>query len=140
MRYEQVCLDGFGYVLPETVITSEHIEEQLAPVYERFGLHPGRLEMMTGIRERRVWDEGTLPSDASTRAGRRALDDAGVAPDQMECLLNTSVSRDCLEPATASVVHHNLGLPRKSLIDAFRIIEDEDLVGAYRRKMSSLLF
>jgi putative thioredoxin len=32
------------------------------------------------------------------------------------------------------------GLPRKSLIDAFRIIEDEDLVGAYRRKMSALLF
>ncbi|GAB3090805.1 thioredoxin [Lysobacter terrae] len=32
------------------------------------------------------------------------------------------------------------GLPRKSLIDAFRIIEDEDLVGTYRRKMSSLLF
>ncbi|QNP40220.1 thioredoxin [Lysobacter solisilvae (ex Woo and Kim 2022)] len=32
------------------------------------------------------------------------------------------------------------GLPRRSLIDAFRIIEDEDLVGAYRRKMSSLLF
>ena len=32
------------------------------------------------------------------------------------------------------------GLPRKSLIDAFRIVEDEDLVGTYRRKMSSLLF
>lgn len=32
------------------------------------------------------------------------------------------------------------GLPRKSLIDAFRIIEDEDLVGQYRRKMASLLF
>ena len=32
------------------------------------------------------------------------------------------------------------GLPRKVLIDAFRIIEDEDLVGQYRRKMSSLLF
>lgn len=31
------------------------------------------------------------------------------------------------------------GLPRKALIDAFRVIEDEDLVGAYRRKMSSLL-
>ena len=31
------------------------------------------------------------------------------------------------------------GLPRKALIDAFRIIEDEDLVGQYRRKMSSLL-
>ena len=32
------------------------------------------------------------------------------------------------------------GLPRKALVDAFRIIEDEDLVGQYRRKMSSLLF
>ncbi len=31
------------------------------------------------------------------------------------------------------------GLPRKALIDAFRVIEDEDLVGQYRRKMSALL-
>ncbi len=31
------------------------------------------------------------------------------------------------------------GLPRLALIDAFRIIDDEDLVGRYRRKMSSLL-
>ena len=30
-------------------------------------------------------------------------------------------------------------LAKKSLIDAFRVIEDEDLVGRYRRKMSSLL-
>lgn len=32
------------------------------------------------------------------------------------------------------------GLPKKALIDAFRVIEDADLVGRYRRKMSSLLF
>jgi putative thioredoxin len=32
------------------------------------------------------------------------------------------------------------GLPRKALIDAFRVVEDEDLVGAYRRKMASVLF
>lgn len=31
------------------------------------------------------------------------------------------------------------GLAKKSLIDAFRVIEDEDLVGRYRRRMSSLL-
>lgn len=31
------------------------------------------------------------------------------------------------------------GLPKKLLIDAFRVIEDDDLVGTYRRKMSSLL-
>lgn len=33
----------------------------------------------------------------------------------------------------------NDGLPRKALIDAFRVVEDEDLVGRYRRRMSSLL-
>ncbi len=31
------------------------------------------------------------------------------------------------------------GLPRKALIDAFRVVDDEDLVGRYRRRMSSLL-
>ena len=28
---------------------------------------------------------------------------------------------------------------KKSLIDAFRVVEDDELVGRYRRKMSSLL-
>lgn len=32
------------------------------------------------------------------------------------------------------------GLPRKALIDAFRVVDDEDLVSRYRRRMSSLLF
>ena len=32
------------------------------------------------------------------------------------------------------------GLPRRALIDAFKVIDDADLVGAYRRKMSSVVF
>lgn len=32
------------------------------------------------------------------------------------------------------------GLAKKSLIDAFRVVDDAELVGQYRRKMSSLLF
>ena len=31
------------------------------------------------------------------------------------------------------------GLPRQALLDAFRIIDDDDLVGRYRRRMASLL-
>lgn len=115
-RYEQVRFESFGYALPETVVTSAQIEQELAPVYDRFGLHQGRLELMTGIRERRFWDEDTLPSDASTRAGRRALEQSGVAAGEIECLIHTSVSRDFLEPATASVVHDNLSLPHRSIM------------------------
>ena len=32
------------------------------------------------------------------------------------------------------------GLPRKALVDAFRVIDDADVVGRYRRKMAALLF
>ncbi len=115
-KYQHVCFESFGYVLPENVVTSVDIERELAEVYERFGVHEGRLELMTGIRERRFWDEGTLPSDASTRAGRRALDASSVSPDEIECLIHTSVSRDFLEPATASVVHDNLSLSPRAVI------------------------
>lgn len=116
LRYEHVCLESFGYALPEQVVSSAQIERELSPVYEQFGLHAGRLELMTGIRERRFWDENTLPSDASTKAGRRAMEASKVTADDIECLLHTSVSRDCLEPATASVVHDNLNLPPKSIL------------------------
>ena len=89
-KYDHVRLESFGYALPEHVITSAQIEDELAPVYEKFGLHQGRLEMMTGIRERRFWDEHTVPSDASTKAGRVALQNAGrsaegALPESQSC-------------------------------------------------------
>lgn len=115
MRYEKVHLEGFGYVLPDNVVTSMQIERELAEVYRRFNLHEGRLELMSGIKERRFWDEGAVPSEGSTLAGKRALEASGVAPEGIECLLHTSVSRDFLEPATASLVHRNLSLSPKAL-------------------------
>jgi 3-oxoacyl-[acyl-carrier-protein] synthase-3 len=118
MNLEHVCLESFGYALPERVVSSAELERRLAPIYERFSLHEGRLELMTGIRERRFWSDGTLPSDASTRAGRLALEASGTSPDEVGCLFHTAVSRDFLEPATASVVHHNLALsPRAHVYD-----------------------
>ena len=116
IKYKHVRLESFGYALPERVVTSAELERELAPVYERFGVHEGRLELMTGIRERRFWDENTLPSDASTQAGRKALDASGVSPEDIECVIHTSVSRDFLEPATASVVHDNLSISPRALV------------------------
>ena len=118
MRFENTYLEGFGSVLPEEVVLSTDIEDQLAPLYERFGLHQGRLELMSGIAERRFWPRGTMPSEVSAEAGRRALSASKTSADQIECLLHTSVSRDCLEPATAAFVHRKLGLkPDVSMFD-----------------------
>ncbi|MFQ5413341.1 MAG: 3-oxoacyl-ACP synthase III [Phycisphaerae bacterium] len=116
MRYAHVCLESFGYCLPDEVVTSDELEARLAPVYARFGVHAGRLAMMSGIRARRFWPAGMPPSAGSTEAGRRALAAAGALPAEIECLLHTSVSRDFLEPATASVVHDNLSLSPRAMV------------------------
>ncbi len=110
MLYKKVFIDSFGYVLPDNVITTEEIERRLAPLYERLNLPYGRLELMSGIKERRFWQNGMTPSRASTAAAQNALKNTSVSKDEIRCLLHTSVSRDFLEPATASLVHHSLAL------------------------------
>lgn len=116
MRYNDVSLQAFGYQLPPRTLSSSAIEEQLAALYDRLKLPRGRLEMMSGIRERRFWDAGTRPSDGAVLAGRKALKAAGCEPSAIECLIFTSVSRDMMEPATASFVHHQLGLTKHCLV------------------------
>lgn len=111
MRFESVHVEGLGLALPPEVVTSRDLEEQLAPLYARLGVSVGRLELMSGIRERRFWPVGTRPSDASVLAGRDALERSGVPATRIGCLIHSSVCRDFMEPATASVVHAKLGLP-----------------------------
>jgi 3-oxoacyl-[acyl-carrier-protein] synthase-3 len=50
-------------------------------------------------------------ADGATAAARAAIAKAGVDPDRLGLLVSTSVSRDYIEPSTASVVHGALGLP-----------------------------
>ncbi|MCB2183168.1 MAG: 3-oxoacyl-ACP synthase III [Desulfobulbaceae bacterium] len=116
MLYSQVCLYPPAYEAPPHVLTSAELEERLAPVYERLKLPEGRLELMSGIHARRFWLDGTKPSEGAARAGKKALEAAGVSPDEIGCLIFTSVSRDMMEPATASFVHRHLGLPEKCQI------------------------
>lgn len=111
MRYERVCLESFGYCLPTERLSSDEIEERLAPVYQRLRLPEGRLELMTGIRERRVWRKNAPPGSISEHSAQLALDVAEVDPQQIAVLIHGSVCRDRLEPATACRVHHRLKLP-----------------------------
>ena len=116
MQYSNVCLHTFAYELPPNVLTSEDIEERLAPLYKRLKLPAGRLELMSGICERRLWNPGTRPSEGATWAGKNVLNKGNIDPTSIECLIFTSVSRDMMEPATASFVHDKLGLSSDCLI------------------------
>jgi 3-oxoacyl-[acyl-carrier-protein] synthase-3 len=70
----------------------------------------GRIELMTGIRERRFFPPGTRPSAVAAAAGAAAIGRSGIERGRIGTLIHASVCRDFLEPATASVVHHRLGL------------------------------
>ncbi|MFN0197751.1 MAG: 3-oxoacyl-ACP synthase III [Planctomycetaceae bacterium] len=110
MRYQHVCVEAISCTLPPEVVTSDDIERQLLPVYERLGLPAGRLELMTGIRERRFFPRGTRPGTISAQTALQALSASRIDPHYIGALIHGSVCRDQLEPATANGVHHALGL------------------------------
>lgn len=116
MQYQNVCIESLGFTLPVEILTSDEIEFRLAPLYRRLRLPEGRLELMTGIRERRLWEPGTLPSIKSVASGRQALEVSDFDLSRVGALVHGSVCRDHLEPATACRVHHLLGLSRQCMI------------------------
>ena len=116
MRYENVCLETIAYTLPDEIISSAEIEKRLAPLYTRLRLPEGRLELMTGIHERRFWPPGTRPSQKSVETAEKAILTSGVDRRQIGALVHGSVCRDFLEPATACGVHHGLGLPNRCAV------------------------
>ncbi|MBC7366791.1 MAG: 3-oxoacyl-ACP synthase III [Undibacterium sp.] len=116
MKFSNVRIESLAVALPDEVLTSAAIEEELRPLYERLKLPFGRLELMTGIRERRVWPLGTRPSDASAIAGKAVLAQSALKVEQVELFIHAAVSRDMLEPATASFAHRQIGLPATAQI------------------------
>jgi 3-oxoacyl-[acyl-carrier-protein] synthase-3 len=116
MRFSRVCLASVGYCIPPVIVTSGEIERRLAEVYQRLRLPEGRLEGMSGIRERRLWAPGSRLSDQSILSCRRAIQAAGIDPGSIGALIHASVCREYLEPATACRVHHALGLPASAWV------------------------
>lgn len=110
MIFENVAIESVSYVLPPHVITSEDLERQIDETMKRLRVPLGRINYLAGINERRFWDPGVQPSEVATLAARKAIEEAGIDPERLGVLVNTSVSRDYEEPSTACLVHGNLGL------------------------------
>jgi 3-oxoacyl-[acyl-carrier-protein] synthase-3 len=93
---------GTGSFAPERVITNAELERRL-------GTGDGWIVLRTGIRERRVAAEGEATSDLALAAARRALQSAGVAPEEIDLIVLGTVTPDCPTPATAALVQAKLG-------------------------------
>ena len=116
MQFTNVAIESIAYALPEEVWTSADVEARLGALYQRLGLPEGRLELMTGIQERRFWPTEMPASEASALAGKAVLERSAFSAESMDLLIHSAVCRDRLEPATASYVHGLLGLPGQTQI------------------------
>ncbi len=110
MIYKNVVIQNTAQYLPEKYLSSDDIELELKEVYERLKLPFGRLELMTGIEKRGYWDRGHRPSELSVKAARVLSEKDHYNPKEIDLVIHCSVCRDFLEPATASVIHHELSL------------------------------
>jgi 3-oxoacyl-[acyl-carrier-protein] synthase III len=96
-------------VLPGEPVTNRDLADQ-------FGLHEQWLDSMTGNRSRyfcRMDTPSDVPKstgDLAVEAGRKAMADAGIGPEDIEFLILTTASPDHLMPATVNLVADRLGI------------------------------
>lgn len=110
MKYSRVFIDAIGFELAPVVVTTEELEDRLEPVYQALRIPAGQLQVLTGINERRWWEEGYSLADGAAKAAERALEDGGVEAQEVDILIYAGVCREQFEPATACKVAAQLGI------------------------------
>lgn len=101
---------GLGMCVPDRVVTNAELAQRVDTTDEWIATR-------TGIRERRVADASTATSDLAATAALRALESAGVDPEQLDLVLCATTTGDYLWPATACVVQQRIGAGRAAAFD-----------------------
>ena len=106
----RAVLTGTGSYLPEKTLTNDDLSKMVETSDE--WIYP-----RTGIRSRRIAAEGESVSDMAAAAGRRALEAAGVQPEEIDLLIVATVTPDAPMPATACYVQPKLGVVNATCFD-----------------------
>jgi 3-oxoacyl-[acyl-carrier-protein] synthase-3 len=110
MLYQHVSIASVAHIDAPRTLTTAEINAWLKPTTDRLGIRADVLGDVAGIHARRLWEGDMQASEAATMAAEKAIAESGVPRERIGLLINTSVSRDFLEPSTASIVSGNLGL------------------------------
>lgn len=95
-----------GAFHPSRVVSSDEVE-MLANQNGDF-VPMGSVARLFGVTERRYAREDKQASDLATYAAKPIVDKHGV--EKIDCLIFASACSDLIEPATANIVQHKLGL------------------------------
>jgi 3-oxoacyl-[acyl-carrier-protein] synthase-3 len=110
MTSAYAAITGWGMAVPDRVVTS-------AELAARFGLDEEWITRRTGIHERRIASEDEFTSTLAVRAGRRALEAAGVRAEDIDLVVTATTTPDRLIPQTAPVVQAELGAESAGAFD-----------------------
>jgi 3-oxoacyl-[acyl-carrier-protein] synthase-3 len=91
-----------GSYLPEKVLTNFDLEKMVDTSDEW-------ITERTGIKERRIADEGQAASDLACEASKAALNRAGLKADDIDLIIVATVTGDMLFPSTACFLQDKLG-------------------------------
>ena len=101
---------GLGHHVPPEVVPN-------GPIAERIGVDDAWIVKRTGIKSRRRALPHETLNEYATFAGRRALQDAGVDPRDVDLVLVATMTPDDITPNAAPVVANALGADRAGAID-----------------------
>lgn len=104
------AISGWGMALPERVVTNEELARRLDTSDEW-------IRSRTGISQRYVAAPDEYTSVLATRAGRAALDRAGLSPAAVDMVIVATCTPDRPFPATACAVQASLGIPAAGAFD-----------------------
>lgn len=107
-RYATIIGTG-AYVPP--------IERSNAAMFERFGEVVNKFESSSGIKTRWYAPDDWATSDLAVEAGKKALNNAGLQPSDLDMIILGTDSPDYITPATSVVVQHKLGAVNAGTFD-----------------------
>ena len=110
MNIVRTVIKGVGGYLPTRVLTNQDLAN-LVDTSDQW------ITERTGIKERRIAAEGELTSTMGAIAARRALDDAGVAPEDIDLIILATSTPDQTFPATAVTIQAELGITHGAAFD-----------------------
>jgi 3-oxoacyl-[acyl-carrier-protein] synthase-3 len=101
---------GLGISLPEKVLTNQDFERMVDTSDEW-------ILSRTGIRERHVVGPEESVATLSIEAGKRAIADAGVSPEEIELVILATATVEQPIPATAAIIQPLLGVKNATCFD-----------------------
>ena len=101
---------GVGSYAPKRILTNADLEKMVETSDEW-------IVQRSGIRERRIADEGEATSDLAVKAAQQALERAGLVPEDIEFIVVGTTTPDMLFPAVGNLVQQRLGCRRVGSVD-----------------------